>query len=500
VCVEYERRQPEKSVFYRIVAEHIETVFAEAELNGSGYPQHVKHEFERFLSCGILSAGFARIQCAQPGCTFERLVAYSCKGRCICPSCVARRMADCAAHLVDNVLPIAAYRQWTLSLPYDIRLRIGYDKTLVGEVLDLFLRTVFCWHRLQARRAGIDNPLTGAVTLCQRYGSILQFTPHFHSWLPDGVFSDDGKGGLQFHRLDPPSDDDIDTLLLGVAAKVDKLLSGSDGDGPVDHDAQAMLDDQAAAVNAPLQASRWSRATDDRPRKPRCAVFEGYSLHADLAVHQKDRKTLERLLRYGLRPPFAQKRLSLTSEGNVRLKLRKPYTTGQSDIVLPPQDFLRRLIATIPPKRMSMVRFHGVFAPRATARPALQALLPRNAQGKPSSTTTELSTSSDTTDIAQSPAAPSEDLPPLPPRYRRPWHELLKRVFDFDIVCGCCGSKMHRISHIEDPQTIAHILGHLGLPTEPPRKAPARAPPQCELDFGDLDEPELDDVPVFYVD
>jgi hypothetical protein len=126
--------------------------------------------------------------------------------------------------------------------------------------------------------------------------------------------------------------------------------------------------------------------------------------------------------------------------------------------------------------------------------------LPRNAQGKPSSTTTELSTSSDTTDIAQSPAAPSEDLAPLPPRYRRPWHELLKRVFDFDIVCGCCGSKMHRISHIEDPQTIAHILGHLGLPTEPPRKAPARAPPQCELDFGDLDEPELDDVPVFYVD
>jgi hypothetical protein len=50
-CVEYERRQPEKSVFYRIVQEHIETVFAEAELKGSGYPQHVKHEFERFLSC-----------------------------------------------------------------------------------------------------------------------------------------------------------------------------------------------------------------------------------------------------------------------------------------------------------------------------------------------------------------------------------------------------------------------------------------------------------------
>lgn len=285
-----------------------------------------------------------------------------------------------------------------------------------------------------------------------------------------------------------------------MAAKVDKLLSDSDDDGPVDDDAQAMLDDQAAAVNAPCKAPRWSRATDnDRPRRSRCAVFEGYSLHADLAVHQRDRKTLERLLRYGLRPPFAQKRLSLTSEGNVRLKLRKPYYTGQSEIVLPPQDFLRRLIATIPPKRMNLVRFHGVFAPRATVRPALQGLLPCKPQGNPS-TTTKPSTTTEATAIAEPSAAPKEDLPPLPPRYRRPWHELLKRVFDFDIVCGCCGSKMHHISHIEHPQTIERILSHLGLPTEPPRKAPARAPPQCELDFGHVDEPELDDVPVIYVD
>jgi hypothetical protein len=51
--------------------------------------------------------------------------------------------------------------------------------------------------------------------------------------------------------------------------------------------------------------------------------------------------------------------------------------------VLPPKDFLRRLIATIPPKGMNVVRFHGVFAPRATARPALQALLPKQPPHKP---------------------------------------------------------------------------------------------------------------------
>ena len=139
-CIEYERRQPEKTAFYRIVQEHIETVFAEAEQSGSGYPEHVKHEFERFLSCGVLSAGFARIQCAQPGCTFERLVAYSCKGRCICPSCVSRRMADCASHLVDHVLPFSG-KGLIPSLP--IRLGTGVTVNLTARRFWIFERIQF---------------------------------------------------------------------------------------------------------------------------------------------------------------------------------------------------------------------------------------------------------------------------------------------------------------------------------------------------------------------
>jgi hypothetical protein len=77
----------------------------------------------------------------------------------------------------------------------------------------------------------------------------------------------------------------------------------------------------------------------------------------------------------------------------------------------------------------------------------------------------------------------------VPPRYRRPWHELLKRIFDLSVlVCPRCGSTMRRISHIEQPQTIVRILDHLGLPSQMPPIAPARAPPQQELDLVDLDE------------
>ena len=152
---------------------------------GLGYPAHVRREFSRFLACGQYSQGFARVKCAD--CSFERLLPFSCKGRSICPSCMARRMADTAAHLVDHVLPLAPYRQWTLSLPHDVRLLVVRNPDLLGRVLQLFLRAVFAYQRRRARQDGIKDPMPGAVTMLQFWGSVLQLTPHAHSWLPDGV-------------------------------------------------------------------------------------------------------------------------------------------------------------------------------------------------------------------------------------------------------------------------------------------------------------------------
>lgn len=51
-------------------------------------------------------------------CHAEKLVAFSCKKRDFCPSCGARRMAETAALLADEVLPECPLRQWVLSLPH----------------------------------------------------------------------------------------------------------------------------------------------------------------------------------------------------------------------------------------------------------------------------------------------------------------------------------------------------------------------------------------------
>ena len=475
--VEYDRRQPEKSVLYKIVQEHGQTLFAQAEAQGEhgyGYPAHVKREFERYQACGILQHGFARIACDTPDCKSERLVAYSCKGRSICPSCVARRMADGAAHLVDNVLPIAPYRQWTLSLPYRTRYRIGYDKARISKVLSLFLRAVFACQRTRARRMGIKKPLPAAVTLCQRFGSLLQFSPHFHSWLPDGVFYLDDAGKVAFAQLEPPTDREIESLVLRIESRIESWLCQDEFE---DVDEEQKTQVVLATDNTRVGTSSTASFSDDRPL---CARSNGYSLHADLLLEKQERKKLERCLRYGLRHPFAQRRLSLSDDGRVHLKLRKPFYTGQTHLTLEPVEFLRRLAATVPPKRLNMVRFHGAFAPRSKVRSALASLLP-----KPPATKSSKSADAIEGDASDETA----DKRKVPYAYRRPWAELLKRVFDLNILdCPQCSSKMRNISHIEKPETIASILSHLGLPTNAPMMAPARAPPQLDFDLdGEFD-------------
>jgi len=53
-------------------------------------------------SAAVFSQGFSRAHCDT--CGHDLLVAFSCHGRSICPSCCGRRMANVAAHLVENVL------------------------------------------------------------------------------------------------------------------------------------------------------------------------------------------------------------------------------------------------------------------------------------------------------------------------------------------------------------------------------------------------------------
>jgi ribosomal protein S27E len=60
-------------------------------------------------------------------------------------------------------------------------------------------------------------------------------------------------------------------------------------------------------------------------------------------------------------------RLALTVSGQVRYTLKTPYRDGTTHVVLKPLDLMARLAALVPPPRMHLTRYHGVFAPRSGA-------------------------------------------------------------------------------------------------------------------------------------
>ena len=94
----YQRRVPEQTLLYRVLAENLETFLDRCQGAEHELPWYVEKELRDYL-CGVLGHGFVRLKCSGCG-KEERALAFSCKGRGFCPSCTGRCMADTAARLV----------------------------------------------------------------------------------------------------------------------------------------------------------------------------------------------------------------------------------------------------------------------------------------------------------------------------------------------------------------------------------------------------------------
>jgi len=170
-AVTYERRRPEETTLYRVVQENLETLYGAVD-DGAlaiALPKFVRKELEGYLDCGLLCRGFARLRC--DNCPETRLVAFSCKGRGFCPSCLGRKMCATAAHLMDDVLPAVPLRQWVLTVPFAWRKRLGYDGPLLSAVMGLFVQSVL---RFYETRGAPPRRRGGAVVAMQRTSSDLK--------------------------------------------------------------------------------------------------------------------------------------------------------------------------------------------------------------------------------------------------------------------------------------------------------------------------------------
>jgi len=114
----YRPRQPRQSPLYRLV----ERYYPEFERT---YDDHYEQRYghwrtiigevaRRFLRCGDLHFGFARVRCDDGG--HEMFVPFSCQQRCLCPSCHQKRSLLAADTIVHTICAQVPYRQLVFTI------------------------------------------------------------------------------------------------------------------------------------------------------------------------------------------------------------------------------------------------------------------------------------------------------------------------------------------------------------------------------------------------
>jgi hypothetical protein len=473
-------------VLYQTVARHWPE-FSERAEEAGGLPGFVTEEFESYLRCGLLEHGGVLLSCER--CGDRRAVAFSCKKRGLCPSCVGRRMNDVAYHLVDRVLPRVGIRQWVCTLPFGLRALCGYDRELCTEVLGAFVGTVM---EVQRRRAkfhlglgSLSEAHPGAVTFVQRFDSALRLNVHAHLLCPDGVYVE-GEGGLEYRELPEPTPDDVQWVAeqtwvrIGRATEaLGRSLKGFEEDScpePTVLGSCCAASAQGLTLfgdRAGQPALRLMPVPRVHPREPDplSAEVGGVNVHAQVFVEGHDRDRLERLCRYLGRPAISEDRLSVLEDGRIRVAFKKAWSDGTSAAVLSPMDFMARLIALVPPPRFHLLRYAGVLAPHSRHRkavvpsppiePPLQLLLFGDGTG--------------TEALAKGKALDAETT-----GGRHRWAWLLKRTFKEDVtVCPRCDGKLRLVEVATSPAAIERLMAAEGARTV---RIP-RAPPSGQLRF-----------------
>ncbi len=275
------------------------------------------------------------------------------------------------------------------------------------------------------------------MTFIQRFGSALNLNVHFHALFVDGVFYKKADGAYGFFRLTEPSQEELFTLATKIQAKVLRVVKKLE----FDDDDQTQFDENALSDLAALSIAQKSgfgdRAgqglrrfgvnkieVDPETNDPYSANVGGFSLNARVRVGGRDREKLEKLIRYMARGPIATERLSETYPNRLIYKMKTQWRDGTTHVSFSHLDFIARLVALIPPAKMNMVRYHGVFAPNFKDRGLI---IP-----KPKPEAAEVATDFKTTQLQAKLR-----------RARLSWSEMLKRTFKIDVtVCKSCGGRM----------------------------------------------------------
>jgi hypothetical protein len=264
---------------------------------------------------------------------------------------------------MDHIFPRLPVRQWVLSVPKRLRHFMQRDDAVLSMVLRIFLRVMA--QSLQDQGPGAANEARtalhiGAIAFAHRFGSSLNEHAYFHVCVVDGVFEA------------VACDTDVPSSSPGI---VFPLVSAVN--------ATAVAQAQADLRRRILGAFVGRGLIEKADAKDMLAYqHSGFSVDAGVCIEADDRAALERLLRYGARPPFAMDGLRKEGAALVYRCAKQRSEPGRDkrgaktdELTLTPLELIDRIAALVPPARTHRHRYFGVLAPNSPLRSAVTALV-----------------------------------------------------------------------------------------------------------------------------
>ena len=443
----YRARQPKASPLWQCLTRHFDAFLADYE---ERYQPHygflrpvIPDVVRKFLDCGDLEHGFARVRCDH--CNHEYLLAFSCKGRWFCPSCHQKKVQLFGALLCETILLRVPHRHYVLGIPKMLRPYFRHDRDLLKDLCHIAHECL-----VEYMQTVLDLPegIPGIVMAIHTFGEYLDFHPHLHALVADGLFV---RSGLFY-------------VLPDVGLKpLEKLFR-----------ARLIMFLVAKGLLAP-----------ERARMLQSWKHSGFNVYHSRRVLPKERENLERLAQYIIRNPFSVEKMQVNqpdgdviyrSAMNARLHRNFSATNiGGSAFggeVFSPCDFIAAITQHIPDKSFQLVRYYGWYSNKMRGQRDMRVA----EEAKAASNAVQI------IDV-------SEHKPRRIPSAK--WRELIKKVWEADpLLCPKCQKEMRIVSLIDDRKVIERILRHLGLWKQGVRVSPARAPPEI---VDRVIEPWLDD-------
>ena len=371
----YRPRKPRASPLWQCVSRHL------PELRAAGRVRRAVEEnlLERCLECGDLHCGFARIRCG--GCGHDLLLAFSCKTRYFCPSCNQKRVLAYGESVESSVLRPVPHRQYVFTIPRLNRPFFACRRSLLGELCRIIARSL-----LGACRAAHPRARPGFILFVQTFGDLVNFNPHVHALVADGVFDVSGR----FTPLPP-----VPEALLAerLRREVIHLLV------------------RREAILPPLaeQTLAWRHG--------------GFTVHNKVRVAANDAEGRKALAGYMLRAPFSLEKTTYdAARGMVIYRSKLHATLKRNFQIMSGVQWLELLCKHVPDRHEHMVRYYGRHSRRTRGseheRPDMDGPAEAESQARQAA--------------------------------KVAWAKMIRKVYEIDpLACPQCGAQMRVISLIE---------------------------------------------------